>query len=176
MNTKQFQLTGFESIGEKRFGGTFRNYKRKKNETRGRKKLKFTPKGNSRTARPIAIKKPMHLVLKSSHARGSKSFLHPDRALKIQLIIRKQERRFGVKVYEYANSGNHLHLVVRPRSRVAFQGFLRSISGLIARETLLNVKNETERSAKQNRILLSKEITGNSKPIKLTENILNLFV
>jgi REP element-mobilizing transposase RayT len=68
---------------------------------------------------------------------------------RVQLIIRKQEKRFGVKVMEYANSGNHLHMVVRPRSRKAFQGFLRSISGLIARTTM-----DTERGF--NKTLLRK--------------------
>ncbi len=42
----------------------------------------------------------------------------------------------GVKVYRFANSGNHLHLVILPRSRPAFQAFIRAVSGLIARITL----------------------------------------
>ena len=42
----------------------------------------------------------------------------------------------GVKVYRYANSGNHLHLIVSPRSRQAFRAYLQAISGIIARMTL----------------------------------------
>jgi REP element-mobilizing transposase RayT len=102
--------------------------------------------------------------MRSSHATGSKSFLCSERALKIQSIIKKQESRFGVKVYEYANSGNHLHLVVRPRSRKAFQGFLRSITGLIARTTM-----NTERGL--NKTLLSEVKKTKTTPQKTTKKI-----
>jgi hypothetical protein len=42
-------------------------------------------------------------------------------------------RRFGVKVYDFANVGSHLHLLIRARRREAFQAFLRSFSGIVAR-------------------------------------------
>jgi hypothetical protein len=42
-------------------------------------------------------------------------------------------RRFGVRVYDFANVGSHLHLLVRVRRREAFQGFLRSFAGIVAR-------------------------------------------
>jgi hypothetical protein len=41
--------------------------------------------------------------------------------------------RFGVRVYDFANVGSHLHLLVRARRREAFQGFLRSFAGIVAR-------------------------------------------
>jgi hypothetical protein len=42
-------------------------------------------------------------------------------------------KRFGVRVYDFANVGTHLHLVIRVRCRPAFQGFLRSFAGIVAR-------------------------------------------
>ena len=42
----------------------------------------------------------------------------------------------GVKVYRFANGGNHLHLLVLPNSREAFNAYVRALSGLIARVTL----------------------------------------
>src|SRR5258706_8592030 len=42
-------------------------------------------------------------------------------------------RRFGVRVYDFANVGTHLHLLVRARRRESFQAFLRSFAGLVAR-------------------------------------------
>jgi len=42
-------------------------------------------------------------------------------------------RRFGVRIYEYANAANHLHLVVRARCRLAAQSFLRAFAGVVAR-------------------------------------------
>jgi REP element-mobilizing transposase RayT len=41
--------------------------------------------------------------------------------------------RTGVRVYEYANVGNHVHLLVRAKHRSAFQRFLRSFAGVAAR-------------------------------------------
>jgi hypothetical protein len=42
-------------------------------------------------------------------------------------------RRFGVRVYDFANVGSHLHLILRARRREAFQSFLRSFAGIVAR-------------------------------------------
>jgi REP element-mobilizing transposase RayT len=42
-------------------------------------------------------------------------------------------RRFDVQVYDFANVGSHLHLLVRARHRDAFQSFLRSFAGIVAR-------------------------------------------
>lgn len=88
-------------------------------------------KGNPKEKRPISIKRSMHLVMRSLLARGSHSFLKYDR--EITKIINNQGRHFGVKIYRQANGGNHLHLIILPRSRQAFNAFIRAISGLIAR-------------------------------------------
>jgi hypothetical protein len=79
----------------------------------------------------------MHLVLRSSQARGERSFLRPGgRARLIERLVRKQGREKGVRIYRFANSGNHLHLLVLPRSRKGYRAFVRAISGLIARLAL----------------------------------------
>ncbi|HEX4924735.1 MAG TPA: transposase [Bdellovibrionales bacterium] len=76
----------------------------------------------------------MHLVIRSSRAKGRFSLLKKD--IQIKRIISNQADRFGVRVYKQANAGNHLHLTVLPRSRAAFNGFIRAITGLIARTVL----------------------------------------
>src|SRR5947207_3188167 len=86
---------------------------------------------NAKEARPISVKKSSHLVMRSLHAKGQRSFLRFDET--IQNTVRKQGKKFGVKVYRFANGGSHLHMIILPRSRVAFNAFIRSISGLIAR-------------------------------------------
>lgn len=93
-------------------------------------------KGNPREARPISTKRPLHLVMRSSLARGERSFLRGKRARIIFDIVQKAARSHGVKIYRYANSGNHLHLIILPDSRRAYRAFVRTISGLIARVTL----------------------------------------
>jgi REP element-mobilizing transposase RayT len=114
---KQPFLAGFEKLGVREFGGSL-------------------IKGNAREARPIAIKKPMHLVMRSSLATGELSFLRSVRSRKIEAAVKRLGERTGVRVYRYANSGNHIHLLVLPRSRAAFKAYLRAITGLIARITL----------------------------------------
>lgn len=115
---KQFLFPGFEKLKEKDFGGSLL-------------------KGNAREARPVSIKRPMHLVMRSELAKGEHSFLcNTQRKNRIKALIDRAALAHGVKVYRYANGGNHLHLIVLPRSRVAFQRFIRTISGLIARLTL----------------------------------------
>jgi REP element-mobilizing transposase RayT len=110
-------LVGFEKLGVKEFGGSL-------------------VKGNPREARPIAVKRPMHLVMRSSSATGEFSLLRPVRSRKIEAAVLRLAQHSGVRVYRFANSGNHLHLVILPRSRQAFQAFLRAATGLIARITL----------------------------------------
>jgi hypothetical protein len=48
-------------------------------------------------------------------------------------VMRGMARRFDVRVYDFANVGSHLHLVLRVRRREAFQDFLRSFAGIVAR-------------------------------------------
>ena len=115
---KQNLIPAFQSFGVKEFGGS------------------LLGKANARERRPISTKRPMHLVLRSSLAKGSYSFLRPERARKIKRVVEKTARRSNLKLYRYANSGNHLHLLILPPSRKAFHRFVRVISGLIARMTL----------------------------------------
>lgn len=114
---KQTFFRGFEPLTEKEFGGT-------------------NLKGNARTQRPISLKRPMHLVMRSSLAVRELSFLNPKRAKQIQKHVYELGEQKGVEVYCYANGGSHLQLIVRPHSRKAFNGFIRALSGLITRITL----------------------------------------
>ena len=114
---KQPYLPGFQAFGIKEFGGTL-------------------IKGNPREARPISIKRPMHVVMRSSLAKGPHSFLSPKRSKRIRDLIHRMGSAKGVKVYRFANSGNHLHLIVLSRTREGLSDYLRAISGLIARMTL----------------------------------------
>jgi REP element-mobilizing transposase RayT len=93
-------------------------------------------KGNARGKRPMGKRSALHLVLRSDLAKGNLSLLHPDRAKLIQDLIYRFANKFAVKVYRYANSGNHLHLLVRPHNRYAYRNFIKTITGLIARLTL----------------------------------------
>jgi hypothetical protein len=119
----QLYLPGFDDLKAKEFGGT---------HTESGKRAK----GNPREQRPIAQKRPLHLVMRSTLARGTQSFLIPTRARQIETLARKLGREKQVRVYRLANAGNHLHLVVLPRSRKAFNAYIKALTGLIARVTL----------------------------------------
>lgn len=114
--SKQLQFDFFKKQDIKHFGGAL---------------LKGS---HPKCKRPISIKRTMHLVLRASLARGPHSLLKHER--RINAILATQAKKHGVKVYRHANSGNHLHVIVLPRSRRSFHGFIRAISGLIARGVL----------------------------------------
>lgn len=116
---KQVKQLGFQILEQKaakHFGGA------------------YLKKSHAKTKRPITTKRSMHLVMRSSLAKGEKSFLR--HAAAIQKIVQVQAKRFGVRVYRLANAGNHLHLVILPSSRGGFNSFVRSLSGVIARRVL----------------------------------------
>jgi REP element-mobilizing transposase RayT len=89
--------------------------------------------GKRKTARPLAVKRPLHLVLRSSKATGKHSLLHPSHHTLVQSLIWKYAAKNQIKIYRFANAGNHLHLLIQAKTKVGFRRFLRTISGLIAR-------------------------------------------
>jgi hypothetical protein len=89
--------------------------------------------GKRKAKRPFIPKRPVHLVMRSSKARGEWSFLRSSNSKKIHAIIQRQGKKHHVKIYEYVNVGNHLHMKVRGYSREKFQAFLISVTALIAR-------------------------------------------
>lgn len=91
----------------------------------------YLKNSNAKTKRPFSSKKAMHLVLRSTMAKGPLSLLRKNP--KISEIVFAQAKKAGVKVYRFANAGNHIHLIVLASSRIAFKRFIRAISGLIAR-------------------------------------------
>ncbi len=109
------QLSLFEELGSNTHGGELNLGKRK-------------------VARPIGVKRSNHVVLKSSKAVGKSSFLQKEHSKFIRRVLPRLAKKFGVIVYEWANSGNHIHLLIKPRSRDAFKGFVSALSGRVAQE------------------------------------------
>jgi REP element-mobilizing transposase RayT len=81
--------------------------------------------------RPIDTKKPLHVVMRSTKATKQLSFIRHHQAIKE--ILRANAERFRISIYSWANSGNHLHLLIRGKSRGEIQNFLRTVTALIAR-------------------------------------------
>lgn len=108
---KQLQLLKPES---KSYGGTLR----KKRKGRG--------------ARPISKKDSMHLILKSSKAKGDWSFKRKENAQKIKTILDKFAKKYGVGINSVANVGNHLHIHMKLASRGTYKPFIRAVTSAIA--------------------------------------------
>jgi REP element-mobilizing transposase RayT len=108
-----------------------------KNKTQFKDKSEFGGKllnvSNARTARPVSTKQAMHLVLRSSLARGKHSMSNKGVALAIDETIKSQAENCGVRILQYSNQGHHLHLLVMVKGRAQLTSFLKSVSGLVAR-------------------------------------------
>jgi REP element-mobilizing transposase RayT len=89
--------------------------------------------GKRKISRPLDTKKALHVVLRSSRARRAWSMLRPELAARIRRKAGNLARRYDVRLYRYANAGNHIHLLATVRARPALQSFLRVFAGLTAR-------------------------------------------
>ena len=87
-------------------------------------------KGKRKSARPLNPKTTLHIVLKSSRARGAWSMLR--HKTKIRDLLERVANENQIKIYQYSNVGNHLHLLVQLKDRKCFQKFLRVFSGRVA--------------------------------------------
>lgn len=116
--SKNLYFPGYEKLSLKEVGGSLLNGV------------------NPREQRPISVKRPMHLVMRSCHAQGTCSLLRSEFAGRVARLVQRLGKAKGVRIYRFANSGNHVHLILLPRSRQAFQAFIRALSGLITRLVL----------------------------------------
>lgn len=82
--------------------------------------------------RPLSTKNSMHLVLRSTKAKGNWSFRTPKNSRAVREIVGKFSQKYGVKMLSLANVGNHLHFHLQLRSRHAYKAFIRSITSAIA--------------------------------------------
>lgn len=82
-------------------------------------------KGRGKVVRPIATKRAMHVIVRSSRATGDWSFLRQAHRGRIETLLEATARRFHVKIHRSVNVGNHLHLIVQAKRREHFQNFLR---------------------------------------------------
>jgi REP element-mobilizing transposase RayT len=90
--------------------------------------------GQRRSRRPINIRQPVHIVLRSEQAHGTRS-LFKNKAIALR-VLNKFSKRFRIRVYEKAICGNHIHCLVKAQTRRELQNFLRVFAGQVAQEIL----------------------------------------
>jgi REP element-mobilizing transposase RayT len=88
--------------------------------------------GKRKTARPIDPKQGLHVVLRSSIARGEWSMLRPQYCQPIHDFTHQLAEHWGVRIYRFANVGNHIHLLIKVPSRAVWRRFIKELSGGIA--------------------------------------------
>lgn len=89
-------------------------------------------KRKGRGSRPLATKHEIHLVLRSSKAKGAWSFLLPKNRKIIDKILNKFASKYGIKIVSLANVGNHLHSRIQLTSLLTYKPFIRAITSAIA--------------------------------------------
>lgn len=80
--------------------------------------------------RPLATKHTMHLVLRSSKAKGDWSFRKHKN--KINQLVDKFARKYGVQIFSMANVWSHLHLQIKLSNRHTYRAFIRALTAAIA--------------------------------------------
>ncbi len=89
-------------------------------------------RGRLRGGRPISAQESMHLVLRSSLAKGTFSFKTAKNETAIRNILKKFCRKYSVQIYSLANVGNHLHFHLKLARRRNYYPFIRAICSAIA--------------------------------------------
>lgn len=92
----------------------------------------FRKKAKNRGARPLSTKDSIHLVLRSTKATGTQSFRHHSKQARVHRLIQSHCRKFGISLQQFANAGNHLHLLIRLPKRHVYPRFIRGLTGALA--------------------------------------------
>jgi hypothetical protein len=95
-------------------------------------------KSNPKEKRYISTREAMHLVLRSDRAKGAHSFLR--RSKHARELIYKISEKYGVRIYKFANVGNHFHIVLRIYKRFLWKAFICELTSRLAALVGLNGK------------------------------------
>jgi hypothetical protein len=87
----------------------------------------FASRAARRPGRPDA---PRHALIAAIAVRKA---AHSALAKVSDDIEKLRFNRCIAHIYEFANAGNHLHLLIRAKCRFALQDFLRAFAGVVAR-------------------------------------------
>ena len=85
-----------------------------------------------KSKRPLSVKKPIHLVLKSSHRD-----LFSPRNKRLHSLILSQSKKFNIKVYAFALNHSHIHLLIKLQQTEDYMKFVRSFTSILAQKIRL---------------------------------------
>jgi REP element-mobilizing transposase RayT len=132
---KQFQLLPkTEMKSAKSFGGILRN-----------------TRAGRQGSRPLATKSSMHLVLRSSKAKGTQSMTFGNHRQRIREVFWKFSKKYGVRIHSLANVGNHLHLHLQLTSRYTYKKFICAVTAAVAMLLTKARKGHPQKTGKHER-------------------------
>lgn len=151
----------FDSLGQSTFVGLGRP-----SDCFGGSLLKNS---NAKVKRPLDSRLPVHLVLRSNFSmmRGIKAFALVNEA------VREIARKHGVKLYEYANVGNHLHMVICVKKLRLWAAFIRELSGRVA-QLAQGLKGPQKGRKFWSQRPFTRIIRGWKKPFQIARQYVNL--
>jgi REP element-mobilizing transposase RayT len=120
--------------------------------------------------RPLDSRRPLHVVMRASKARGELNLLRAKHVLVVKRILYKQSKKFGVRIAAFANVGNHLHIMLQFSNRKGFQNFLRSASAMIAR-AITRARRGTSFGKFWDALAFSRIVTSNRERANLVKYI-----
>jgi REP element-mobilizing transposase RayT len=82
--------------------------------------------GKRKTARPISVKKPMHLILKTTKL----SPFNPTN-YKLEKIIKQYALRYKITVYDFSLNWSHIHLTIKLPNRAAYFAFIKTVTAAL---------------------------------------------
>lgn len=88
-------------------------------------------KRKRKTARPLTSKKPIHIVIRSTKARGPHSFANNRKRLDQEL--RRCSIKWGIKVYRRVWVWDHLHAIIKIPNRTLYKNWIRELNSAIVR-------------------------------------------
>lgn len=96
---------------------------------------------NPKGSRPLDSKQPIHVVF-----RGKKGgMLRPKAFARVAKLTETSAHKHGIKIYKFANVGNHLHLVIKLGHVRAWSGFVKEVCGgigLLMKKMGVTIKGE----------------------------------
>jgi REP element-mobilizing transposase RayT len=88
--------------------------------------------GKRKTARPFSSQKPIHVVMRATKAKGPMALWTSRNSKNVAAIVKKRAKASDIRIYQFSNNGNHLHILLRSKHKLDFQNFLKTVAGHIA--------------------------------------------
>lgn len=89
-------------------------------------------KSHAKTARPLSLKKGIHVALHSEQARDEWSLKAVRNRRLIQRVVKSQAKKYEISIREIVTHGQDLHLLIKLKNRSSFAPFIRAVSGMLA--------------------------------------------